>query len=356
MNLIDYGFDPLIMKENTNGTPARIIAVFKDRYELFCECGECFGRLKSSVYYGNKTEEFPTTGDFVLINYNAIGDSRIIKTLPRKSKFVRNDFSGHAAAYVKNFLEQIVAVNFDYVFIMASLNHDFNIKRIERYLTLAFTSGAVPVIILSKADLVNDYSEQVISVENIATGVNVHVISAVTGFGLDSLSIYLKPQKTIVFLGSSGVGKSSLVNALAGEEIMTVNTIREDDSKGKHTTTVRQLIMLNCGVMIIDTPGMREMGMWDVKDGLGEAFIDVEKYFGKCKFSDCKHQSEPGCAVKDAIINGELSKTRWDSYINLKHEAKYADDKSAYLKEKQHWYKDIAKLNKQLHKSGHKNK
>jgi ribosome biogenesis GTPase len=345
LNLADYGFIPTMVPESCSGIPARITAVHKERYELICEYGPTFGRLKSSIYYLNGLEEFPTTGDFVLINYNSTGDSQIIKTLERKSFFSRRDPTPGRG-------EQAVAANFDYVFIMQSLNFDFNLKRLERYLTLAWQSGAVPVVILTKADLVEDYSEQMWAAQRVASGADVYAISAITGFGLNMLEDYLKPGKTIVFLGSSGVGKSSLVNALAGQEFMEVNDIREDDSRGRHTTTHRQLIRLQNGAMIIDTPGMRELGMWDVSTGLGEAFSDVESYIGLCKFSDCRHQTEPGCAVKAAIMSGELSEERWESYLQLKREAKYSDDKAGYLRQKQQWHKDIAKWSKQRKKNG----
>lgn len=352
MNLLDYGLNPDMPYEKNEGIFARITAVHKERYELVCEMGECFGRLKSSVYYGDGSEEFPTTGDFVTINYNPSGDSLILKTLPRKSKFARNDFSGHAAGYVKTVLEQVVAANFDDVFILASLNKDFNVRRIERYMTLAWQSGAVPVVILTKADLVEDFSVQIREVEKIAAGVTVYAVSAKTGFGLDLLSDSLKPRKTIVFLGSSGVGKSSLVNALAGEKVMAVKDIREDDSRGRHTTTHRQLIMLKSGVMIIDTPGMRELGMWDAGTGLGEAFSDVEQFLGHCRFADCRHQTEPGCAVKAALETGELSLDRWNSYNGLKREIKFTDDKAGYLRQKEKGHKDISIWNKQRKRMG----
>ncbi|MGI6140935.1 MAG: ribosome small subunit-dependent GTPase A [Caldicoprobacterales bacterium] len=342
MNLADYGFIPTMVSGDVNGTPARIMAVHRERYELVCESGHTYGRLKASVYYGG-LEDFPTTGDFVLVNYNPNGDSQIIKTLNRKSFFSRRDPTPGRG-------EQAVAANFDYVFIIQSLNFDFNLKRMERYITLAWQSGAVPVIILIKADLVEDYSEQMLAAQKVAAGAEVYAISIITGSGLDKLKDYLKPCKTIVFLGSSGVGKSSLVNALAGQEIMAVNDIREDDSKDRHTTTHRQLIRLPNGAMIIDTPGMRELGMWDVSTGLDEAFSDVESYFGRCKFSDCNHLTEPGCAVRAAIARGELPRERWERYLQLKREARFTDDKAGYLHKKQQRYKDIAKLKKQIKK------
>jgi ribosome biogenesis GTPase len=342
LNLVDYGFIPTMVSEDITGTPARITAVHRERYELVCEYGHAYGRLKTSVYYDG-LEDFPTTGDFVMVNYNPNGDSQIIKTLNRKSFFSRrNPTLGRG--------EQAVAANFDYVFIMQSLNLDFNLRRMERYITLAWQSGAVPVMILTKADLVEDYSEQMQAVQKVAAGAGVYAISTITGYGLDRLKEYLKPRKTIVFLGSSGVGKSSLVNALAGQEIMAVNDIREDDSKGRHTTAHRQLIRLPCGAIIIDTPGMRELGMWDVSTGLDEAFSDVESYFGLCRFSDCHHLTEPGCAIRAAIAGGELPCERWESYLQLKREAKFSDDKAEYLNKRQQRLKDIAKLRKQIKK------
>lgn len=326
------------MLEEGRGLPARVTAVHKDRFTLVCQYGETYGRLKTKEYYGGD-EVFPTVGDFVLIEYIPSGDSRILKTLPRRTFFSRRDPSPGRG-------EQAVAANFDYVFIMQSLNQDFNAKRLERYLTLAWQSGAVPVVILTKADLVEEKTEYLCAARRIAAGVDVHAISARTGEGMEELAAYVTAGKTVVFLGSSGVGKSSLVNALAGEEIMAVKEIREDDSKGRHTTTHRQLIRLQNGAMIIDTPGMRELGMWDVSEGLGGAFGDVEQFLGKCRFSDCKHRTEPGCAILEAIESGLLSQERWDSYRKLRSEARYTDNRTAFLLRKQQKNKEIAKYNR----------
>lgn len=347
MNLTDYGFMPNMMPENDEneqGIPARVIAVHKERYALICEHGEIYARLKTKEYYGGE-EVFPTTGDFVLIHYVPNGDSQIFKTLPRKTFFSRRDPTPGRG-------EQAVAANFDYVFIMQSLNFDFNLKRLERYVTLSWQSGAVPVVILTKADLVETCDEYVRAVEKMAAGIAVYAVSSQTGQGMEAVASYLQPGKTVVLLGSSGVGKSSFVNALAGEPLMAVNAIREDDSKGRHTTTHRQLIMLNSGVMVIDTPGMRQLGMWDVSEGLGEAFGDVEQFLGHCKFRDCKHQSEPGCGVKEAIASGALSQERWNSYCKLKAEARYLDCKAAHLQQKAQRHKDIAKRERQKKKAG----
>lgn len=342
-----YGFD-LSFFGALEGMPARVVAVHKERYKLVCEEGECHGRLKTREYYLDG-EDFPTAGDFVLINYNPVGDSMIVKTLPRRTVFMRKDPDPNRA-------EQAVAANFDYVFMIQSLNHDFNMKRLERYMTLAYQSGAQPVVVLTKADLVDDFSDKVIMTEIYAMGAPVHAVSAKMGCGLSELEKYLSPGKTIVFLGSSGVGKSSLVNALAGEEIMATNIIREDDSKGRHTTTHRELIMLGCGAMIIDTPGMRQLGMWDVSEGLGSAFADVEQFLGCCKFSDCRHETEPGCAIKGAIERGDLTRERWESYLALKKEARYSEDKEGFLRDKNEWHKALSKGTKQLKKTNPKHR
>ena len=337
MNIHDYGIVPNY--ENLPGIPARVTAVHKERYEIVCQHGITHARLKTKEYYVNQ-RDFPTTGDYVMVGYIENGDSQILATLPRRTYFSRRE-PGPIPR------DQAVAANFDYVFIMQSLNLDFNPKRLERYLTLAWQSGATPVIVLTKADLVEDYWEYLTQVERVAAGVNIHVVSAHTGQGPPRLNAYLQTGKTVVFLGSSGVGKSSLVNALAGEEIMAVSAIREDDSKGRHTTTHRQLIRLKSGVMIIDTPGMRELGMWDVSEGLSDAFADVEVFLGKCRFSDCKHKKEPGCAIKAAISTGELDPIRWESYQKLCEEAV---DKAEMLRRKNEWHKGVAKFTRQRNK------
>lgn len=301
---------------------ARVTAVHRERYEICCEQGETFARLKGGAFFGKDTL-YPTVGDFVTIIYNELGDSLITETLPRKTFFSRADPDPVKPA-------QAVAANFDYVFILSSQNRDFNLARIERYLTLAYHSGAIPVVILTKSDLCENPEEHIEAVNEIAFGVPVHSVSAVTGEGMDALGEYLKPGKMIVFLGSSGVGKSSLINALAGEELMKTGEIREDDDRGRHTTTHRQLMLLKNGVMVIDTPGMRTMGMSDATDGLSGLFSDVEAFLGKCRFTDCKHRNEPGCAILEAIRTGAITRERWESFERLKRETGYGERKARW--------------------------
>jgi ribosome biogenesis GTPase / thiamine phosphate phosphatase len=327
--------------------PGRIIEAQREQYKIITNQGESSAKLKGSLFYNEAiSSTYPAVGDFVLVKHNPYGEDIIYHVFERKSKFSRLD--------AFDAIEQIVATNFDYVFIMTSLNNDFNIRRLERYLTSAWESGAVPVIVLTKADLCSDYSDYMEQLEQIAFGVSIVPISSVTGKGIEKLMKFIKPSKTIVFLGSSGVGKSSLVNAIAGEEIMKVSGIREDDSKGRHTTTHRQLIMLENGTMIIDTPGMRKLGMWDASEGLDTAFSEIEELSRKCKFRDCSHKGEPGCAVKIALESGELSQARWESYLKLKKEIRFAESKESIdmrLKEKA-YYKSLSKFQKQFRKGG----
>ncbi len=343
-NINDYGYKEKNLRELENGQlVARIISTHKERYEIVCNNGQGYAKIKRGCYYDNPNSIYPTTGDFVIIEWNETGDSMIIETLKRASSFSRAASTSDRNHELHNQHEQLVASNFDYVFIMQSLNNNFNLHRIERYLSLAWESGGIPVIILTKSDLVDNVQDYIDEVQNIAFGVDIYAVSCKTKYGLDDINKYFGAGNTIVFLGSSGVGKSTLVNTLYGEEIMITSEIRANDSRGRHTTTSRNLIMLPNGAMIIDTPGMRELGMWNSDDGIDKTFQDIDKYIGMCKFSDCTHTNEPGCKILEAIENGELSKERYDQYVKLKNEVKFNLDSDSYLKMKKEKFKNIAK-------------
>ncbi|WP_313131572.1 ribosome small subunit-dependent GTPase A [Anaerocolumna sp.] len=349
INLKEYGFydyfeKQIIDEEKQEGLiPSRVISVHKESYKIISEYGEKNAKLKGSNFYqDSKYQIYPAVGDFVLIKPNSMGDDVIYRVLSRRSYFSR--INPTMRNNIASASEQIVAANFDYVFIMVSLNHDFNLRRLERYLAAAWQSGGTPVVLLTKADLCEDYEDMVNEVKGIALAVEVLAISSLTGLGMEGLKQFLKPCKTLVFLGSSGIGKSSLVNALAKEQLMKVNIIREEDSKGHHTTTYRQLFKLENGVLIIDTPGMRELGMWDVEDGLGETFSDIEDLTDQCRFHDCSHKTEPGCAVKEALEIGTLTIERWKSYEKLLRESQYSAKKANCLKLKAKNNKNAMKL------------
>jgi len=323
--------------------PGRVTEQRREQYIVITELGEVTALLKGAFLHEAVVRaDLPCVGDFVLMQYNDSGASQIASLLPRRSKFSRVDASGHGYAHIKANREQIVAVNFDYVFILSSLNQDFNLSRILRYLTQTLQSGGLPVVLLTKEDLAPDAGGLVAEVRRAAPGVPVHAVSSHTGSGLAALGEYLQPGRTVVFLGMSGVGKSSLLNALMERDVMAVKAIREDDGRGRHTTTHRQLFMLPSGAMVIDTPGMRELGLFGSDEGLGEGFADVEELIAQCRFSDCRHHTEPGCAVLAALGRGDITQLRWDNYQKLKREALYSEDKVAAMREKFARNKDIA--------------
>ena len=241
--------------------------------------------------------------------------------------------------------EQVVAANIDTVFLCMSLNNDFNLRRLERYLAVAWESGADPVVVLTKADLCADLPQKQREVGAIAMGVDILTTSAMESDGYRQIMPYITQGRTVAFVGSSGVGKSTLINRLLGEERLATDGLRNDD-KGHHTTTHRELLFLPNGAMVIDTPGMRELGMWDAASGVEQAFEDIEELAARCRFCNCSHSSEPGCAVQAALESGHLDTGRWQSYQKLKNENSYAADSKSYLAAKEKKFKDISKINK----------
>lgn len=293
----------------------RICNVQKSSYTIQFWEEQLPAKLKGSFYKGN--QKFPIVGDYVTFLYNPSGEAVILEVCERKSVLKRPFPRDHA---VKKVPEQEMVANVDYVFIVTSLNNDFNSNRILRYAVMAKQGSAKPVVILTKADLCNNTEEYVNEAIKMLPDVKVHAISAVNKIGLEELAEYMKPGITIALMGSSGVGKSTLVNALAGDEVMETKGIREYDSKGRHTTTYRQMFTLPSGVTIIDTPGMRELGISNSEEGIEETFADIRRLASECKFNNCRHISEPGCAVKKAVEEGLISAKRLKQYIRLKGE------------------------------------
>ena len=318
----------------------RVISQEKDLFRLVMDKEECMARVSGKFRYNvSAISEFPSVGDFVLVEHSFKDDVALIhKVLQRKSVFIRK-------AAGKNCMEQVVAANIDTIFLCMALNGDFNIRRLERYLSIAWDSGAVPVIILTKIDLCDDLQAKRFEIENVAVGVPVMEPSGLTGDGLQQIKQYLQKTKTVAFIGSSGVGKSTLINRLLGEECLKTNTIRKDD-KGRHTTTHRELFLIPDSGMVIDTPGM-----WKAGKGIEHAFSDIEKLAEKCRFHNCTHTSVPGCAVRAAMEDGMIDEERLKAYKKLKAENSYMEDTGNYMLAKKKKFKEIAKYNKNNLKS-----
>lgn len=291
--------------------PARVSRQDLNRYHLLSENGPLIGILPGRIRKEISSKaELPTVGDWVLVTPADDSDeSQVViqKTLDRASKFSRKEAG-------EKFDEQVVAANIDMVFIVTGLDENFNVARIERYLVLTWNSGALPVIVLNKTDICTDLDKKLSEVEEIARGTPIYPVSALTNRGLENLKNYIEPGCTAAVLGSSGVGKSTIINNILGFDHFKTGEVRQTDSKGRHTTTHRELCLLDNGGLVIDTPGMREIQIWADEDTMKATFEDVEAYIGQCKFTDCQHETEPGCALQRAIADGQLDAERLDSY------------------------------------------
>ncbi len=303
--------------------PGRIGRQDRDRYLILTQAGMISARLPGRYRHQvTDPEQFPAVGDWVALRPTGNeGEAILEAVLTRKGRFIRKAVLAGGPAYAPGRTEaQVLAANIDTAFLVSGLNNDFNLRRIERYLTVTWDSGAMPVIVLNKSDLCDDVPRAVAKVAVSANGVPIHPVSARTGDGLDAIRGHLGVGLTVAFLGSSGVGKSSLINRLLGEERQDVTEIRAGDGRGRHTTVVRELIVLPEQGVLLDTPGLRELYLWDDEGGVEKTFGDVEELAGSCRFNDCRHKSEPDCAVLEAIDEGRLDPGRLRNYRKMLRE------------------------------------
>jgi ribosome biogenesis GTPase len=349
--LTPYGWDDrwaeqFVPYEHEGSSPGRVIAEHRGEYSVMTAAGEVRAKLPGkSLHDAEQRSDLPAVGDWLALEATGPGRASVRAILPRRSKFSRK------VAWAKT-EEQIVAVNVDTVFVVSSLNSELNPRRLERYLTLAWESGATPVVVLTKSDLALSLPDALEDARDVSPGVPVHAVSAVDDVGVDELRPYFDGAKSVALLGSSGTGKSTLINRLIGRDVQRVQDIGPGD-KGRHTTTARELLVLPTGGVVIDTPGMRELQLWDAGEGLGDAFQDIEEIALACRFRDCAHESEPGCAVRAAIRTGSLPEDRLESFHKLERELRYLavrqDQRAASLEKRK--FKVLTKAQRRSQKS-----
>ncbi|BCD17144.1 ribosome small subunit-dependent GTPase A [Bacillus cereus] len=347
--LESFGWDSFFEEQAVeNFEVGRILLEHKHIYRIICNDGEYMAELSGKFRHEAVTKgDYPAVGDWVYIKKIENEKKAIIhRIFPRRSSFSRQEAGTRTE-------EQVIAANVDYLFLVNALNHDFNVRRIERYLLLAYESGAMPVIVLTKSSLCEDVEQKIVETEAVAIGVPIFVVDSLEHTGIESLQQFVTSGKTIALVGSSGVGKSTLLNALIGIEVAKTGDIREEDSKGRHTTTHRELFRLPSGSLVIDTPGMRELQLWEGSDAIQTTFSDIEELAKTCRFRDCKHENEPGCAVHKAIDNGIITINRLQSYKKLQRELAYfmrKQDAVLARAERDKW-KKISKQHKKCEKS-----
>ena len=322
--------------ETAGLVPGRVAVQHRGAYDVRAADGEVRARLPGRLLHdAADAADLPAVGDWVALDPPKNGQSTVRAVLSRRTAFVRTMASDQHRLSE----QQVVAANVDTVFLVSALVDDYNLRRLERYLVLAWESGARPVVVLTKSDLCDDVDGAIAEVEAVAYGVPVHAVSNVTGEGVDELRPYFTGNRTVAALGSSGVGKSTLINSLSGEEVMATGAVRRD-GRGRHTTTRRELIAVPGGGFFLDTPGMRELQLAEAMGGIEEACDDVVELFALCRFSDCAHDQEPGCAVKEALRDGRLDLERWNSYQKLQRELALLErklDARAKSEERKKW-------------------
>jgi ribosome biogenesis GTPase len=323
----------------------RVTCRQKTVWEVFLERGAVMAGISGAL---RKSCRFPAVGDFVvLLHQPEAGSTTIVDILPQKTRFTRG-------AAGREGTDQVIAANIDTVFIVTAAGHDLSARRTERYLALAHASGARPVIVINKSDLSKDPASLAEEIRPVSSGIPVIPVSALSGTGIGRLEEFLAPGSTIALIGSSGVGKSTLINRLLGGQVQETSGTRDFDGRGRHTTTVRQLFLLEGGALMIDNPGIREVGIGTASSGMDDTFPEIPELAEECRFSDCRHEQEPGCAVREAVRNGTLPASRLENYHRLMRELAFEQDKAEMgvaRTERKRW-KGITKLGKEIARGG----